>query len=91
MDIIMLDKIDYSYLRKHFTMEDNNHKDSNFQISTMLEKYYKQTLFENNNNYNTLFKNISNLNIAKIENKVDNFCNDILKDIREMNFDVLIC
>jgi hypothetical protein len=36
-----------------------------------------------------LFKNITNLNIKKLESKVDIFCKDIVKDVRDMNFNVL--
>jgi hypothetical protein len=87
MKILMDSRIDYSNLRKQYILDDDIYEETNNELNDILEKYYKDALFNNLNTYKELFRKITNINIEKIDNKVNKITSLINEQI-SFSFDV---
>jgi hypothetical protein len=87
MEITIDSKIDYSNLRKQYILDDDIYEETNNQINDILEKYYKDALFNNLKSYKEIFARITNINIQKIDNIVNELSGLIHEQI-SLDFDV---
>ena len=90
MEIIFDSKIDYSNLRKQYIINDDLYEETNNQLNTILEKYYKDALFNNANTYKELYGRITNINVNQIDNKMNKLSSMIEEQI-VLDFDVNDC
>ncbi len=88
MEIKMQSKIDYSYLRKQYIFENEN-SDLNVEINKILEKNFKEVLYEQENSYQAFLKKITSIETNAIDDSIDNFSYKILQEVGKINHKVI--
>jgi hypothetical protein len=87
MELIIDSKIDYSNLRKQYIINDDIYEETNNELNSILEKYYKDALFNNVNTYKELYSRITNININYIDKKINKISN-MMDEQFVLDFDV---
>ncbi len=87
MEINFDSKIDYSDLRKKYILDNDIYEETNNVLNDILEKYYKDALFNNITTYKELYGRITNININNLDNKINKLSNFINEQV-VLDFDV---